>query len=75
MTGKMGCGKKHSNKNNPNDCSGMNCINCPLGYNSTTQAFISVTDPSYHIEKDYFNLEERLISDYFYKAWKPPKTV
>jgi hypothetical protein len=69
------CKNHNSGKETSNNCAGMNCLNCPLGYNTMIQPGISLIKPFCLAEHIYFPIEEKLDSDYFNKSWKPPKAA
>jgi hypothetical protein len=75
MGNQMPCKKQGSGKEKSNNCGGMTCLNCPLGYSSMIQPAISIINPFFSGEHTYFPIDESLVSDYFNKSWKPPKTA
>jgi hypothetical protein len=75
MAGKMPCGKKNPAKNGSSACNITDCLKCPLCYSSTMQPLLSTGNPYYNLENQYPDFEEKLISHYFNKAWKPPDAI
>jgi hypothetical protein len=69
---KMDHGKNKSNKSCPTKCEGVNCLNCPMCYNLVTPAALTASSPYFNLKIQYFVQKEKLRSDYFNKAWKPP---
>ena len=73
---KMSCHQqKQSEKNPASKCNDMNCSNCPLGYISTFQPGIVFETSVNYIENKYPLLKNNYVSEYIFKAWKPPDTI
>ena len=75
MAGKPPCGKKIPANDASSNCNTINCLNCPLCYSFTIASFLSHSNLYRRTNTQYSDIEEKLISDYFNKAWKPPDAI
>jgi hypothetical protein len=69
----------HQQKNPENSgtskCNDMNCPNCPLGYISTFQPGIDFKITLNYLKTKYPLIESDCVSEYIFKAWKPPDII
>jgi len=66
--------KKPGKKTSPK-CNDVDCSNCPLTYMSTFQPRINFETALGFLKSKYPLFESNCLSEYIYKAWKPPNTI
>jgi len=73
MTKTMSCHQNNkSGKKSSPKCDDTNCSNCPLGYISTFQPGIDFETALAFSKSKYPLIRSDRLSEYIFKAWKPP---
>lgn len=66
--------KKAGKKTLPK-CNDIDCSNCPLTYMSTLQPRINFETSLKFLKSKYPVFECNCLSEYIFKAWKPPNSI